>query len=174
MNRGLKVTLVAGVLFGGIVLALFFKRGPTDERAAQENAAGEAATDTVDLPEQTPEEQAADQRRPAGLPAANDLADDPAANRWGQDSSVPKVSPAFEPNSPRPADSRWSRAEKNDPFSDSPALSRENPIAKRPGAALKYHVDDSTTSTVATPARVHKIVESPLGVGACLIREAMG
>ncbi|MCH8922572.1 MAG: tail protein X [Planctomycetes bacterium] len=153
MNRSVKVTLVAGVLFGGIALALFFKKDP----AGESNAEGDPAA--VDLPELTPEEQAAGERGSGDLPAASDPTGGPATDRWAKDTLVPKVSPSFEPSSRRPADSRWNQAKKNDPFSDRPAVSRGDSITNPPRTALKYHVDDSTAPAFGQPARVHNIAD---------------
>ena len=141
MNRAVKVSMVAGVLFGGIGLALFFQKDPADESTATEDAAVEVAPDDVDLPELTPAEQAAGQGRSG---------ESPAGDRWGKQASVPKISPSFEPSSRPPADASWNQPRNNDPFSDRPAVS--------PRAALKYHVDDSTASA-SPPARVHQIAD---------------
>ena len=152
MNRGVKVTLVAGVLFGGIALALIFRKGPAEESVVEGEPAADAAAADVDLPDLTSEEQAAAGRFSDGSPAASDSAGGPAADRWGKETAVPKVSSSFEPNSPQPADSRWSQAENNDPFSDRPA-------ADPARTALKYHLHDSSAPASARPSRVHQIAD---------------
>ena len=159
MNRGVKVTLVAGVLFGGIALALIFKKGPAEEPAVEGEPSADAAAADVDLPDLTSEEQAAAGRLSDGSPAASETVGGPAADRWGKETAVPKVSSSFEPNSPRPADSRWSQAGKNDPFSDRPAASGSGPATDPTRTALKYHVDDASAPTSVRPDRVHQIAD---------------
>lgn len=156
MNRGVKVSLVAGVLFGGIALALFFKKDPDDASTADGDPVAETAPDELDLPDLTPQERVRDQRPADGSAAASKLASDPESGRWAKDPPVPNVSPAFEPNSPQPSDSRWSQAAKSDPFSDSPA--HDTSVAQRSRTALKYHLDDSARPSADQPARVNKIV----------------
>lgn len=151
MNRAVKVSLVAGVLFGGIALALFFKKSPSDESTTDSEVAAEVTPDDVDLPDLTPEEQAAGQSNAGASPAADDV--------WDKDAAVPKVSSSFEPSSRPPADSRWNQPENSDPFSDRLAVLRNDSTAGSPRTELKYHIDDSPTPTAAQPVRVHKIAD---------------